>query len=180
MVQVTDSSSTTQPGVPWTTQPGVGHRTAEPGDPAVTSGTAPPPVPMATPPRKGGFTGLMQRLWTQPAWFPPLAVLTCFAGFSAFMLSSDPTDGRPDAFGGCAVKMLTGFDCPGCGGTRAFWYLIHGNLPEAARHHLLAVFAAPFLIYMYVAWAGRRAFGWRIRQLWIPPKLIAWFAISWA
>ncbi len=60
-----------------------------------------------------------------------------------------------DAAPSCLLKLTTGFTCPGCGGTRAAWYLLHGDLGAAARHHLLFVFAVPFLIYMYVAWAGR-------------------------
>ena len=34
----------------------------------------------------------------------------------------------------------------------------------AARHHALFVFAVPFLLYMYFAWAGRRLFGWQLPQ----------------
>ena len=123
--------------------------------------------------------GRLERLWFRPAWLAPLAILTCFAGVSALLLANDPTDGRADPLGGCAFKLLTGLDCPGCGGTRAFWYLVHGNLPEAARHHLFAVFAAPFLVYMYVAWAGQRIFGWRLPQFRVTPRMAAGFAIGW-
>ena len=56
----------------------------------------------------------------------------------------------------CLLKLTTGLDCPGCGGTRALWYLLHGDLPAAARHHVLFVFAVPFLAYLFVAWAGSR------------------------
>jgi len=121
----------------------------------------------------------MERLWMHPAWFAPFAVLVCFAGFSGLMLANDPTDGRPDAFGGCALKALTGFDCPGCGGTRAFWYLVHGNLPEAARHHVFAVFAAPFLAYLYLSWAVQRVFNLRLPQLPLRPRMIVGFFVAW-
>ncbi|HEX6074841.1 MAG TPA: DUF2752 domain-containing protein [Micromonosporaceae bacterium] len=121
----------------------------------------------------------MERMWTHPAWFAPLAVLVCFAGFSGLMLASDPTDGRPDAFGGCALKALTGFDCPGCGGTRAFWYLVHGNLPEAARHHVVAVFAAPFLVYLYLSWAAQRMFNLKLPQFPLRPGMVTGFFVVW-
>lgn len=129
--------------------------------------------------RVSRFGGFLERLWMRPGWVAPLAVLTCVAGLGGLFLATDPTDGRPDAFSGCAVKALTGFDCPGCGGTRALWYLAHGNLPEAARHHLIAVFAAPFLIYLYLAWAGQRIFRWRLPELRITPRMVGYFLGAW-
>src|SRR5690606_7052060 len=85
----------------------------------------------------------------------------------------------PEAVPSCLVKLTTGFDCPGCGGTRALWYVLHGDLPAAARHHLLFVFALPFVIYLYVAWAGQRVFGWRVPQLRISPAMIGGFLTAW-
>ena len=104
-----------------------------------------------------------------PRWLAPLAVLGCAAGAVGYTLVTDPTDARPEAVPSCLLKLTTGFDCPGCGGTRALWYVLHGDLPAAARHHLLFVFALPFVIYLYVAWAGQRVFGWRVPQLRISP-----------
>ncbi len=80
----------------------------------------------------------------------------------------------------CLVKLATGFDCPGCGGTRAFWYLLHGNVSAAARSHIMAVFAAPFLAYMYVAWAVNLMFGnGRLPVLRLSPKTISMFLAVW-
>ena len=39
----------------------------------------------------------------------------------------------------CAVKALTGADCPGCGMTRAFLLVGHGRFAEASAQHPLAV-----------------------------------------
>jgi hypothetical protein len=89
-----------------------------------------------------------------PRWAAPLSVLVCFTGGVAYtLLAAHPSD--PDAFVSptCLVKATTGFDCPGCGGTRAFWYLLHGNLPAAARSHIIAVFATPYLVYLYLMWS---------------------------
>ncbi|HET9518773.1 MAG TPA: DUF2752 domain-containing protein, partial [Actinoplanes sp.] len=69
-------------------------------------------------------------------------------------------------------KYTTGVVCPGCGGTRAAWFLLHGDLPAAARHHLLFVFAVPLLLYVYAAWAGRRMFGWRLPPFEISPRAL--------
>jgi hypothetical protein len=127
------------------------------------------------------FSQFMYRLWDRsPRWAAPLAVLFCFTGGVAYTLSAHP-DGA-DAFTSptCIVKLTTGFDCPGCGGTRAFWFLMHGNLPAAARSHLMAVFAAPFLAYMYLAWTfnlvSRR---WRLPVLRLSPLAISIFLIAW-
>lgn len=121
------------------------------------------PVSYAPPP--GRFSGFLLRLWARaPRWLAPAAILACFAGAVGFVLIREPTDGAFDETT-CLLKFTTGYDCPGCGGTRAFFYLVQGNLPAAARHHLVLVFAAPFLVYMYLAWAGNQIFRWRLPQL---------------
>ena len=118
-----------------------------------------------------------------PRWLAPLAALGCIAGALGYTMFSNPTDGAPDAAPTCLLKLTTGLDCPGCGGTRAAWYLLHGDLAAAARHHLLFVFAVPFLIYLYVAWAAKAAFGKQLPALRISPLTIgvflgAWFVFS--
>lgn len=40
----------------------------------------------------------------------------------------------------CLFYVLTGFYCPGCGGTRAFFSLIHG-------HPLISVYYHPIVLY---------------------------------
>ena len=135
----------------------------------------PPPYPVYQPPPQSGFSRFMQRIVERPAFLLPAAALTCAAGAAWYVTSHDPTDGRPDFGGGCVVRMLTGFDCPGCGGTRALWYLLHGNLPQAARHHAVAVFVAPFIVYLYVAWAANRIFHTRLPIPRISPKAVAWW-----
>jgi hypothetical protein len=115
-----------------------------------------------------------------PSWVAPLSIAVCFSGGVAYTLIDHPTDAGAFSSPTCLVKLSTGFDCPGCGGTRAFWYLLHGNLPAAARSHLLAVFAFPFLIYMYIAWAGNLVFKKKLPMLRIAPKTISIFIAVWA
>ncbi|WP_091554647.1 DUF2752 domain-containing protein [Micromonospora pattaloongensis] len=114
-----------------------------------------------------------------PRWLAPVTALGCIAGAVGYTVISDPTDSAADAIPSCLLKLTTGLDCPGCGGTRAAWYLLHGDLPAAARHHLLFVFAVPFLIYLYVAWAGRTWFGWRLPQLRMTPAAVGLFLGAW-
>jgi hypothetical protein len=131
-------------------------------------------------PEPGRFTRFFIRLHERPAWAVPAAVLGCVGAGVAYTLAVNPTAAHADATPSCAFKLLTGFDCPGCGGTRALWYLLHGNVPEAARHHMVAVFAAPFLVYLFVAWASNRIFRTKIPMLPISSKVIGIFLGVWA
>jgi hypothetical protein len=114
-----------------------------------------------------------------PRWAAPLAAVGCVGLGMAYALLSNPTHADPDAAPTCILKLTTGFDCPGCGGTRALWYVLHADLPAAARHHFLFVFSLPFLAYLFVAWAGNQAFGWRLPELRISPKVIGGFMGAW-
>ncbi|MBO4209725.1 DUF2752 domain-containing protein [Micromonospora echinofusca] len=164
--------------------PGIGSAAPEqpvppyPGaDPAAPPYPYPPAYQVAEPDR---FTRFVTRLYDRaPRWAVPLAALGCVAAGVAYALVSDPTRSAPDAAPSCLLKLTTGLDCPGCGGTRALWYALHGDLPAAARHHFLFVFALPFLAYLFVAWAGRQAFGWRLPQLELSPKVLGGFLALW-
>ncbi|MGB2571341.1 DUF2752 domain-containing protein [Micromonospora citrea] len=114
-----------------------------------------------------------------PRWAVPLAALGCVGMGVAYALVSDPTRSAPDAAPSCLLKLTTGLDCPGCGGTRALWYVLHADLPAAARHHFVFVFALPFLAYLFVAWAGKQAFGWRLPELRISSPMIGGFLAVW-
>jgi hypothetical protein len=152
--------------------PGAGH----PGDHPPGPGYPAPgqPVTYVAPP-PGRFAGFLLRWWARsPRWLAPAAILACFAAAVGYVLVREPTDGAFDE-PTCLLKYTTGYDCPGCGGTRALYFLVQGNLPAAARHHLVFVFAVPFLAYTYLAWAGNRAFRWRLPQLRPSPLVIGGF-----
>ncbi|GGJ77209.1 hypothetical protein GCM10010123_04010 [Pilimelia anulata] len=97
-----------------------------------------------------------------PGWLAPAAVLGCVGAAAGYVLATDPTDGPADALPSCLLKYTTGLDCPGCGGTRAFFYLLRGDLGAAARHHLVFVLAVPLLLWAYAAWALRLTTGRRL------------------
>jgi len=136
-----------------------------------------PPYQLPEPDRLTRFVDRVQA--RMPRWAAPVAALGTMAVAVGYTLYSDPTHSSPDAAPSCVLKLLTGLDCPGCGGTRAFWYLLHADLPAAARHHLLFVFAVPFLLYLYLAWAGRQVFGWKLPQLRVTPVMIGVFLAAW-
>lgn len=130
--------------------------------------------------RPNTFTRFFSALDGRMPWAGPAAVAVCFAGAASYVLVSNPTDGGAADIPTCLVKLTTGFDCPGCGGTRAFYYLMHGNIPEAARHHAMAVFAAPFLVWLYLAWAVKKMSGKQLPTPAIGPKTISIFLGAWA
>ncbi|MDA1359405.1 DUF2752 domain-containing protein [Glycomyces luteolus] len=112
--------------------------------------------------------------------FAPLAILGCFSAAAAGIVATNPTDNTGPST--CLFKIATGFDCPGCGGTRAFYYLATLNLPEAARHHLMAVFAAPFIVWLYLAWALPRLVPrrtWRLPTFHLTPGALSAYLIVW-
>jgi hypothetical protein len=170
------------PAVPVTADAPLGQPVGQPvGQPiAQPVGWPTGPVggyPVAEPDR---LTRFVLRLYDRsPRWAVPLAAVGCVAAGMGYALLSDPTRADPDATPSCLLKLTTGLDCPGCGGTRALWYVLHGDLPAAARHHFLFVFALPFLAYLFVAWAGKQAFGWRLPELRISSKVIGGFLAAW-
>lgn len=63
---------------------------------------------------------------------------------------------------GCPIKHLTGFDCPGCGSTRALGALTRLDLGAALDHNVLVPIALVFVVASWIAWtwatwAGRAA-----------------------
>jgi hypothetical protein len=47
----------------------------------------------------------------------------------------------------CSFKTLTGLNCAGCGGQRAFHFLLHGEFLQALRYNFL-IFFLPFFLYL--------------------------------
>jgi len=131
-------------------------------------------------PQRDRFTNFVIRAYERsPRWGAPLAVTACMGSAVVYTLMQHPADSTAFSAPSCLLKLTTGFDCPGCGGTRAAWYLLHGNIPQAARHHAVFVFALPFLLYMYVAWAVNLVAGRRLPMLRLSPKTVGVFLAIW-
>jgi hypothetical protein len=136
-----------------------------------------PPYP---PPQQDRVSRFIQTKWqNSPLWLAPTAMAVCMAGAVGYTLATNPADADAGAAPTCLLKYTTGFVCPGCGGTRAAWFLLHGDIPDAARHHAVFVFAVPFLLYMYFAWALKRVFRWNVPQLTLSPGVIGAFIAVW-
>jgi hypothetical protein len=131
--------------------------------------------------RRDRLAWWMVRMYQRsPRWGGPAVAGLCIASAIGYTLVVQPTSANADTVPTCLAKLATGFDCPGCGGTRAAWYLLHGDVADAARHHAVFVFAVPFLIYMYVAWSLSTAFGWRVPQFTLTPRTMSVFLAVWA
>jgi Protein of unknown function (DUF2752) len=140
-----------------------------------------PPATEAAPVAQDPFTNWVQRLAARiPSGATPILVGLCFLSAAGYTLASNPTNASASDNPTCLVKLTTGFDCPGCGGTRAFWYLLHGDVPAAARSHIFAVFAAPFLAYWYVGWVAKRVFNKQLPMPRITPTMVGFFLGAWA
>jgi hypothetical protein len=164
-------SQVVDPGAAWRAPEG------HPGLPPIAP--SPPPAPVLVR-ADDPFSRFMTRMWARsPKWSAPLAILVCFAGGLSYTLAVHPADAGAASSPTCLVKLTTGFDCPGCGGTRAFWFLAHGDIPAAARSHLLAVFAAPFLVYLYIAWSANLVFKRRLPMPQLSPKAISFYLAAW-
>lgn len=72
----------------------------------------------------------------------PLLVL--FVYFALYSVNSDIS-----GLGKCTFLEMTGYQCPGCGGQRSLYYMLHGDFLHALRHNLFFVVAAPFLAFFY-------------------------------
>ncbi len=76
------------------------------------------------------------------------------------------------SWGLCPLRVLTGLDCPGCGGLRAVHLLTDGDLAGAASSNLLLVAFLPLVLGFWLLWArrsmqGRPVFPGGLRTSWI-------------
>lgn len=56
----------------------------------------------------------------------------------------------------CLFHQLTGLYCPGCGGTRAVKYLLHGQLLKSFQYHPLVLYALAVVILESGSWLAAK------------------------
>jgi len=66
---------------------------------------------------------------------------------------------RHGSWGWCPFKLLTGWDCPACGGLRAVNDLTHGDLVAAWHSNALFVAALPAIVVAWLVWVRRSMSG---------------------
>jgi hypothetical protein len=103
-----------------------------------------------------------------------LAVWAGLLAAAVYVLTNDPTDRKPDPLGGCGWYATFHTNGPTCGGTRMVWYLLHGDLINAARSHLVALVGVPFALYALVQWSAASWSRLRLHAL----RLASWVWIA--
>jgi hypothetical protein len=71
----------------------------------------------------------------------------------------------------CQFHRLTGLNCPGCGGTRALYALLHGHLAEALRDNALFIVGAA-LAAIRGGWLGLKRIAGRPAGGFFPPNFL--------
>jgi Protein of unknown function (DUF2752) len=143
------------------------------------SGVNPTPAwPGTVLPPKGRAPGARRSWRDVPVLWAGLALLAGLAGLVLFCF--DPR--QYHFYPVCFFYRTTGLLCPGCGGLRAMYQLLHGHLATAFRFNPVLVVSLPVL-----AWVGAR-YGWRkarnepasfdVRPLWLWLILAAVLVIS--
>ncbi len=71
-----------------------------------------------------------------------------------FYYSHDPSAAQAPK---CVFRLLTGWDCPGCGAQRALHALLHGHIDRAWGYNPFLFFAVPAALFFIVVEAMRKS-----------------------
>lgn len=111
---------------------------------------------------------LLQRF---PAWAGPVAVGGLALASCVYVGVVDPNSQSSPLFPQCTFKALTGYDCPGCGLTRAMHSIVTGNPVQALDHNIFIVLILPLSIYWYLGWLSRTTIGVRFPKIKVTPAM---------
>lgn len=75
-------------------------------------------------------------------------LLAFFLCFMVYYHVNDITFHNSD--GSCGVKYLFHLYCPGCGGTRAFEYFLHGQFIRSFLYHPFIMYIAVYFLTYYI------------------------------
>ncbi len=70
-------------------------------------------------------------------------------------------------FLGCPSRIFFGIDCPGCGGLRGTYSLLHGDFASAISHNALLLGVYPLLVSLWCLWVLRVWRVWEQRDLFV-------------
>ncbi|MFJ5234266.1 DUF2752 domain-containing protein [Kitasatospora sp. NPDC088391] len=110
----------------------------------------------------------------------PLGLLAAGAAGAVYLWARDPhLPGQVVPF--CPWYRLTGLQCPGCGGTRMAYDLLHGDLAAAWHDNAALLLALPFVALWFAVrlrhgLAGRH---WRLRLEPRAARLVLVGAVLW-
>lgn len=81
-----------------------------------------------------------------------IAIWSVLLAGSAYLFVFEP--GKTGLFPVCLFRFLTGYQCPGCGSTRAMHQLLHGHFVAAFELNPFFLVAIPFLLYALIRYSA--------------------------
>jgi hypothetical protein len=116
----------------------------------------------------------IQRPAPSLAFFATAALVFAAVAGAAILYFFDPT--RHSFYPVCQFHLLTGLYCPGCGGTRAAYQLLHGNILLALHDNALFVVSLPLLAARGIWYLNQKRHGRPVR-FFIPPVALWTFLV---
>ena len=80
-----------------------------------------------------------------------IAIWSALLAGSAYLFVFEP--GKTGLFPVCLFRFLTGYQCPGCGSTRAMHQLLHGHVVAAFELNPFFLVAIPCLLYALISYS---------------------------
>lgn len=78
----------------------------------------------------------------------------------------------------CPFFLLTGWNCPGCGSTRAVYHLLHLHPIVAFEFNPMMMLTLPFIVYGILGYTRSAITGQPQRRVFIPPPYLwAWLIL---
>lgn len=59
----------------------------------------------------------------------------------------------------CEIRRVSGFPCPGCGGTRAFYHLFRGEIAQSFRLNPIVIYGAVAYLHFMLTMFSRKRIG---------------------
>src|ERR1051325_7439110 len=100
------------------------------------------------------------------------------AAGAVFLFFFNPSSPSNQFFPQCPFRLVTGWQCPGCGSTRAFYQLLHLHPVAAFKLNPLIMLTLPFIVYGFLGFTRSAITGKPYRRLFIPPVYLwAWLVL---
>ena len=111
---------------------------------------------------------------SSPAFFAAIVLALAALGSGAVLFFFDPT--KHGFYPICLFHSLTGWNCPGCGATRAAYQLLHGHLLRALHDNALFILTLAALAAQG-AWFVTQKIRNRPVAFRVPPKVLWAFLV---
>ncbi|MBI3260293.1 MAG: DUF2752 domain-containing protein [Ignavibacteriae bacterium] len=80
----------------------------------------------------------------------------------------------------CPFFWATGLYCPGCGTTRGFHRLLHGDIIGALHANILMTITVPYILHRFLSYLSVHLLGKKIPEIMLPPlwvKILVGFTL---